>query len=31
MMESLEPWLEVRGRELERQTDDGAQTMEAVG
>jgi 3-deoxy-7-phosphoheptulonate synthase len=31
MMESLEPWLEVRGRELERQAEDGAQTMEAVG
>ena len=31
MMESLEPWLEVRGRELERQADDGAQAMEAVG
>ena len=31
MMESLEPWLEVRGRELERQAEDGAQAMEAVG
>ncbi len=31
MMESLEPWLEVRGHELERQAEDGTQAMEAVG
>ncbi|MDR3772814.1 MAG: 3-deoxy-7-phosphoheptulonate synthase [Terracidiphilus sp.] len=31
MMYDLEPWLELRGRELERREGDGALPMEAVG